>query len=309
MVEVNGTELISVLNQTLSTQSEQFQHTQDSYMVYIILSMLMSSVIYFFFLGRPVMTALAWHVKAKHLLRSYVKANPGRGVIIMTHAQTGIFGTMITMQDALKIEKLIRKFRASDTQIDFIINTFGGDLFASIRIAHLLKSTPGMRVIVPKYAWSGGSLISIAASKLLANPTTIFGAVDPQLGNLLWAFSAKGWKHIVETKQKELQNGASVGAKDDSIAMAQMSEQLMVEMTNYLNGLIEDKKSINKEKFFDYFLNGEHTHGHILSPADLKECGLEVEMLTTDIPDQLIEKMYNVSGVFGYGKGVHVFDD
>lgn len=309
MVEVNSTELINVLNQTLVSQAEQFQHTQDSYFLYIILSMLMSSVIYFIFLGRPIMTALAWHVKAKKLLRAYVKNNPGRGVIIMTHAQTGLFGSMITMQDALKIEKLIRKFRASNTQIDFIVNTFGGELFAAIRIAHMLKNTPGARVIVPKYAWSGGSLISIAAPKLMANQTTIFGAVDPQLGNLFWAFSAKGWKHIVDTKKKELENGATVGAKDDTIGMAQVSEQLMVEMTNYLNELIDDKKSINKEKFFDYFLNGQHTHGHILSPDDLKECGIEVELLTTDIPDQLIERMYNVSGVFGYGKGVSMFDD
>lgn len=306
MVEVDGGQIIQLINQTqvqTSKLAEQMSATQDSYLLYIVISAVMSSFIYLYLFGRPLLLSLAWHTKVRSLVRQY-SVKTGRGVMLMTHAQTGLFGSMITMQDAIKIERALRKFNKANMPVDFIVNTFGGELFASLRIAHMLKNNPQIRVIVPKYAWSGGSLISISASQILANSTSIFGAVDPQLGNLLWSFSAKDWKHIVDTKTQELKGGASTGAKDETIAMAQMSSRLMKEMESYVGELVADKPNLNKSMFFDLFLNGDHTHAHILSPHDLRKCGLDVQDLDTDIPDMIIEKMRNNSGVYAYGKGI-----
>lgn len=287
-IELNDTVVAQILNATMMS-SQAAQSSNEQFLVYLIVSSVMSSIIYFFVFGKNIGGFFSWHTKVKPMIKHYMKMT-GRNVIIMSHAQTGFFGNMITMSDCIKIESLIRKF--GNSKIDLIMNTFGGDLFASIRIANLLKQNPNIRVVVPKYAWSGGSLISIGASKILANPNSIFGACDPQYGNIFKGqFSAKYWDEITKKKGKT--------AADDSIAMSRMGKELMEEMRKYLGNLIEGRK-IDRKMFFDMMLEGKHTHGNMITPMQLKKMGFDVEQINTQIPDRIIESMEDTSGVYGF---------
>jgi ClpP class serine protease len=277
----------------MAKQSEQtaaLQSNTDAYFILGIISIISIFALYLVIFGKPMITAVIFGLKARVYIAKYRRLTGGRNVIIMTHSQSGLFGSMITMTDCLKIERLLRKYQG--TKVDFIVNTFGGELFSSIRIAHLMKNNPQVRVVVPKYAWSGGTLITLGAHQVMANPSTIFGPVDPQLGNLLYQFSAKHWKEIVDKKGKD--------AKDESIAFAKYSEQIMVEMKQYLKSIVGDR-NVNLEKVHEIFLESAHTHGNMLSINDFKEAGIEVKTLETTLPDKIIESLYNISGVYGYG--------
>ncbi len=110
-------------------------------------------------------------------------------VIAMIHRQEsiGLFGIpvyrFISIEDS---EEILRAIRAApkDKPIDLIIHTPGGGLvLAATQIARALKEHPAeTRVIVPHYAMSGGTLIALAADKIIMDPNAVLGPVDPQLG-------------------------------------------------------------------------------------------------------------------------------
>lgn len=287
MAEINDTILTQVLNATVQANSLA-QHSTDSYLLVSIVGIVASSFLYIYLFSGAVGSMISWKTKAVPMIRRYMEKT-GRHLIIMNHAQTGFFGSMITMEDAHKIEHMLRRF--GNKKVDFIINTFGGDLFASMRIARMMREHPNVRVIVPKYAWSGGTLCALGSHEIQANPTSIFGPVDPQFGTILKAWSAKYWEEIIRQKGSK--------AQDDTIAMARMGKEIMAEVKSYLKELMRGKRIKTKE-FYDLFLEGKHTHGNMISPKQIDEIGIKIEPLKSDLPDRIVEMMSNRSGVFGF---------
>src|SRR5205823_10425252 len=66
------------------------------------------------------------------------------------------------------------------------IHTPGGLVLAAEQIAQALhRHRAEVRVMVPHYAMSGGTLIAFAADRIQMAPSAVLGPVDPQLGQ--WA--------------------------------------------------------------------------------------------------------------------------
>jgi ClpP class serine protease len=66
--------------------------------------------------------------------------------------------------------------------IDIILHTPGGVVLAAEQIAWALKRRTGeVTVYVPHYAMSGGTLIALAADKIVMDKNAVLGPVDPQL--------------------------------------------------------------------------------------------------------------------------------
>lgn len=56
---------------------------------------------------------------------------------------------------------------------------------AASRIARALKDHKGnVTVYVPYYAMSGGTLIALAADKIIMSPHAVLGPIDPQIDEL-----------------------------------------------------------------------------------------------------------------------------
>jgi len=88
----------------------------------------------------------------------------------------------ITIEDSEQVLRAIR-MTPKDLPIDFIIHTPGGLALAATQIAKALADHKAeVRVIVPHYAMSGGTLIALAADKIVMDPHAVLGPVDPQLG-------------------------------------------------------------------------------------------------------------------------------
>jgi ClpP class serine protease len=221
-------------------------------------------------------------------LMKTLKQMSGRNVIVMSHVDSGLFGQMIILSDLTKMERLIRKHKMKD--IDFILNTPGGEVFASMRIAQLIKRYNG-RVIVPKYAMSGGTMISMGAQEIIMDKNACMGPCDPQVGTLFKSFSDRGWNEIIKRKGYKKSH-------DDTIAMAMMSSQVTETIRGSLKDLLNIKNKKQKARTLDMLTKGETAHLQQFSIDDMHKMGFNVKELKTDIPHKIIEA-FKEGGVIG----------
>ena len=284
---INETAIYKMMNATQQIADHISQ--QNDYMLWgSIVSAISGFAIYFIIFYQPVRMKLEFAFHSYLILKKLTKLN-NRNVIVMAHRESGLFGSMITMEDIIKIEKFMRKFAKNGKGIDLIIHTFGGELFASMRLALLIKNHTDIHVYVPKYAWSGGSLATLASNDIHMGKLATLSPVDAQLGNLLKMFSAKYWKKVVEQKGKK--------SNDDTIAMSELSTQILEEQKQFLDELLKDNPEIKREQFLDLFLTGSVTHGKQVTPKVLRELGFKVSDISSTLYDELIESSKR-SGVF-----------
>jgi len=71
------------------------------------------------------------------------------------------------------------------TNIDFLLNTTGGDVGTADKMARILRrrvgSTGVLRVIVPDYAKSAGTLLALGADTIVMSDSSELGPIDPQI--------------------------------------------------------------------------------------------------------------------------------
>lgn len=95
----------------------------------------------------------------------------------------GGIDTSIDRDDPVKIVDLLHNVR-SDEDLDFILQTPGGDINAAHKIMNQIRSCVGsgrLRVIVPDYAKSAGTLMAIAADAIVMSDMSELGPIDPQV--------------------------------------------------------------------------------------------------------------------------------
>ncbi len=71
------------------------------------------------------------------------------------------------------------------TDIDFLLNTPGGDVAAADKIARILRRRVGdqgtLRVVVPDFAKSAGTLLALGADIIVMSDSSELGPIDPQI--------------------------------------------------------------------------------------------------------------------------------
>ncbi len=106
-------------------------------------------------------------------------------------------------------EAVIRviEMAGDDVPIDLVLHTPGGLVLAAEQIASALVQHEGeVRVYVPHYAMSGGTLLTLAADRIIMAPLAVLGPVDPQIGDLPAAsiLAAVDIKDVNETNDRTL---------------------------------------------------------------------------------------------------------
>ncbi|NPB06767.1 MAG: hypothetical protein GXO03_04085 [Aquificae bacterium] len=224
-------------------------------------------------------------IKAREeIIRKLEKKRKSR-VITMIHRQEqiGLFGIpifrFITIEDSERVLRAIR-MTPPDMPIDFIIHTPGGLALAATQIANaLVKHKAPVRVIVPHYAMSGGTLIALAADEIIMDENAVLGPVDPQIGNLPAASILK----VPEKKDYK-------DMEDQTIILADVSEKALRQMVSYVEDLLK-KKGMSEEqakKIAEELATGKFTHDYPLTVEYLKSLGLPI---STDVPKEVYELM------------------
>ncbi len=206
-------------------------------------------------------------------------------VITMIHRQeqVGFLGIpifrFITIEDSERVLRAIR-MTPDDMPIDFIIHTPGGLALAATQIANaLVKHKAPVRVIIPHYAMSGGTLIALAADEIIMDENAVLGPVDPQIGNMPAASILK----VLEKKEPK-------DIDDQTLILADVSQKAIKQMVDYLvdlltkNGMEEEKA----KKIAEELATGKFTHDYPLTAEYLKSLGLPVN---TNVPDEVYELM------------------
>jgi ClpP class serine protease len=128
-------------------------------------------------------------MKRAAALRAIEKKNRSRAITLINRregfALLGIpFGGYIDIEDSEDVIRAI-EMTADDIPIDLILHTPGGLVLAAEQIAAALAAHPAqVTVHVPHYAMSGGTLIAVAADRIVMSPSAVLGPVDPQIGDL-----------------------------------------------------------------------------------------------------------------------------
>jgi ClpP class serine protease len=185
----------------------------------------------------------------------------------------------ITIEDSEQILRAIR-MTPKNMPIDLIIHTPGGLALAATQIANALADHEAeVRVIVPHYAMSGGTLIALAADKIIMDEHAVLGPVDPQLGQEPAASLVK----IKELKKPE-------DIDDATLVKIDVSEKALKQMHEYVYNLLKRNKYSEEvaKRVADELSLGKWTHDYPLTVEHLKELGLRV---STDVPEEVYALM------------------
>jgi ClpP class serine protease len=229
------------------------------------------------------------------LIREIEKKRKSR-VITMIHRQERLafmgfpLFRFITIEDSERILRAIR-MTPEDMPIDLIIHTPGGLALAATQIASALaKHKAPVRIIIPHYAMSGGTLIALAADEIVMDSNAVMGPLDPQLGQ----FPAPS---IVKAVKEKLQHDRG-SVKDETLILADIAEKSLIQMRQTIERILRLKKHDEKKarEIADILTSGYWTHDYPLTVDVLKSLGLNV---TTDVPNEVYELMelyYQPSG-------------
>ncbi len=209
----------------------------------------------------------------------------GTRVITLIHRQEGFsffglpFGRYIDVDDS---EAVLRAIELTDptVPIDLIIHTPGGLVLASEQIARALSRHPAeVTVMVPHYAMSGGTLIALAADRILMAPSAVLGPVDPQVGQ----FPAASILAAVEQKDpNELD--------DQTLILADLARKARKQVHDLVYELLTGNNvpAERAEELATILSEGRWTHDFPITAELAAELGLNV---STDLPAEVREML------------------
>ena len=243
-------------------------------------------IFFFFFISSlvPVLRQRMLEVSRVRLLRKIEEARNSR-VITLIHRQETLallgfpLARYIDINDSEAVLRAI-KLTGRDVPIDLILHTPGGLVLASEQIARALCRHPApVTVFVPHYAMSGGTLIALAADKIVMDENAVLGPVDPQLGQ----WPAVSILAAVEQKPvKEVDDQTLILADMSRKAIRQVKQTVM-EIVQ-LNDLAPDRA----EQIAEALSSGQWTHDYPITVGEARALGLPVD---TEMPREIYQLM------------------
>jgi ClpP class serine protease len=180
-------------------------------------------------------------------------------------------------------ETILQKMRNTppDTPVDFIIHTPGGYALAAQMMAMAIKFHPSkVTVMVPFYAMSGGSLMSLAAGEIRMEKYSVLGPVDPQIPTPDGMYPAGSITALVKTKP--IQN-----ITDRMVIMSDVANLEIENARAFVIWLLEGKMDKEQaERVADFLTRGSMAHGTPLTLDVARAIGLNV---VEGIPDKVYE--------------------
>jgi ClpP class serine protease len=172
----------------------------------------------------------------------------------------------IDIDDAESVLRAIAD-TADHQPIEIILHTPGGMVIAARQIASALADHPArVTAVVPHYAMSGGTMISLACDEIIIESHAALGPVDPQLGQYPAA-------SLVEVSKLP-------GEHDDqTLLMADVGRKAIYQTEDFTRRMLERHMTPVQARDVAHLLaTGVFTHDHPLQAAELIELGLPVKV-------------------------------
>jgi ClpP class serine protease len=154
-----------------------------------------------------------------------------------------------------------------DQPIEIILHTPGGMVIAARQIASALADHPAhVTAVVPHYAMSGGTMISLACDEIVIEDHAALGPVDPQLGQYPAA-------SLVEVSKLPGQHD------DQTLLMADVGRKAIYQTEDFTRRLLERRMTPAQARDVAHLLaTGVFTHDHPLQARELTALGLPVKV-------------------------------
>ena len=209
---------------------------------------------------------------ARQRLIAKIERQFGSRLILLVHRQEtmALLGfPVLRYIDVQDSEEIMRAIRLTDPEIplDLVLHTPGGLVLAATQIASALhKHKARVRVFVPHYAMSGGTLIALAADEIVMDEHAVLGPVDPQLGEYPAA------SLIRVRREKPIQD-----IDDRTLILADVAEKALFQIHETLRLLLSDKyEPAQAEEITNILSQGIWTHDNPITFEKAKEWGLKV---------------------------------
>jgi len=210
-------------------------------------------------------------------------------------------GAQIARDDIIGIVELLHNVPRG-SNIDLLLHTGGGDINAAEKIVSMIRAAVGkdgrFRVIVPDFAKSAGTLIALAADKILMSDSSELGPIDPQFprrdsdGTVRW-HSVLNYLEAYETMCRKVSADpndvpASIMlSKFDPITVVQfeaVKRRARMLAEQHLNRWMFQKKKATYTKIAGDLMDITRwpAHGQMIGYEDARELELEVEFLAPD---------------------------
>lgn len=246
-------------------------------------------LLWFFLILSSLQPMLAQRYLAVQRLRALhaLEKREGSRVITLIHRREGFaflgipFGGFIDIDDSEAVIRAV-EMTAPTVPIGLVLHTPGGLVLAAEQIAAALAAHPArVTVYVPHYAMSGGTLIALAADRIVMAPSAVLGPVDPQIGDLPAA-------SILTAVTKKDPNKTD----DKTLILADVSRKAQQQVETFVEGLLKRHLPAERaQKLAQTLSEGRWTHDFPISVEHASELGLTV---STDLPEQvrLLMRLY-----------------
>lgn len=188
------------------------------------------------------------------------------------------------------VEAVLQAFRKTppNKPIDLILHTPGGYASAAEMMAMAIKFHPAkVTVMVPFYAMSGGSLMSLAAGEIRMEKYSVLGPVDPQIPTPDGTWPAGSLSTLVKTKP--IQN-----ITDRMIILSDAANLEIENAKAFVIWLLEGKMDKEQaERVADFLAKGYMSHATPITLDVARALGLNV---VEGIPD----KVYDLFKTFAF---------
>ena len=233
---------------------------------------------------------LAW----RRRIISELEQERGTRVIMMIHKRELWTGPgeepEIILEDA---ETVLQQIRSTppDTPIDLILHTPGGIEIAAEMMAMAIKFHPEkVTVFVPFYAFSGGSLMSLAADEIRMERYSMLGPVDPQIptpdGN---TWPAGSLESLVKLKPL-------IKVSDRMIVMAEVARLEIENAISFVTWLLDERMEKEQARnVAEFFAHGYMAHATPITLDVVRAMGLNA---VEEIPG----KVYELFRTFGFAQ-------
>ena len=206
----------------------------------------------------------------------------------------------ISRDDALFLVDLLHNISPNE-DLDFVLHTPGGDIDAAEKLITMVRNKVGtgvLRVVIPDFAKSAGTLIALGADFIVMSDSSELGPIDPQM---VMADENGNRIHIPILSYLGAYKEHSAALKrdpDDAVAQMMLSKLDPTRVKHFETALRRAraiaenqlKKGMFRSEPGNFtaiaskLLDPERwlSHGQMISAADALDIGLAVETLPTD---------------------------
>lgn len=192
---------------------------------------------------------------------------------------------------------VLAEARTRSPHLALILCTMGGDAAFPARTARLVLEDLGFEsfhVVIPHFAKSAGTALTLASNGAVTGPTSQFGPIDPQLPRVTSAGQSwvggrsvrDAYQKLLNEKLAELPPAAQAGvASSIDWMLYQQALDALLSMKEYVSKIKQTTHTgLREEELVRDLIDSPLSHSTDVSPAKLASYGVPIIQLQRDDP-------------------------